>query len=248
MKQIKFLSIVIPSYKQEKIIQKNLFSLIKTLSDIGIQYEIILVIDGKIDKTFEKARKINNKNIRIYQYEYNQGKGHAVKYGMLKAKGDVIGFIDAGMEIDPESINMLLNHMYWYDADIIVGSKLHPASQVEYPITRRILSWGYRSFTRILFGFRIRDTQVGLKLFRKKVVDDVFPHLQVKKFAFDVEVLALAYAFGYKRIYEAPVRLHFKESSISSRNFWRIIAHMLWDTTAVYYRIMNYNHNVKLQK
>lgn len=218
-------------------------------------YEIIVVIDGENDKTFEQASKINDRNVKIFYYKENQGKGYAVQYGMIRAKGDIIGFLDAGMEIHPESIKMLLNHMDWYKADVIVGSKLHPVSLVEYPISRRILSWGYRMFTRILFGFRVRDTQVGLKLFRGRVVKKVFPKLHVKKFAFDVEVLALSYASGYKRIYEAPVRLSFREGSISSKNFWKIIAHMMWDTGVVYFRIKfpsTYSHSVfyknKIQK
>lgn len=247
MKHTRLLSIVVPSYKQERTIQKNLTTIITTLSKIGISYEIIVVVDGRVDKTFKNAMKVKNKNLHIYQYEVNQGKGHAVKYGMLKAKGDIVGFLDAGNEIDPISISMLLNHMDWYDADIIVGSKLHPVSQVEYPFARVILSWGYRTFTRILFGFAIRDTQVGLKLFKKKVIHDVFPRLQVKKFAFDIEILAVSYALGYKRIYEAPVRLNFKESSISSKNFWKIIAYMLWDTSGVYYRLKK-NQYAKIQK
>lgn len=259
MHQIKLLSIVVPCYKQEKTIQKNLLSLTQAISDIGIPYEIILVIDGKVDKTYEKVsgasfshsvRKVKRGSIRVFQYEKNQGKGYAVKFGMLKAKGDIIGFIDAGMEIDPESIIMLLNHMRWYNADIILGSKLHPVSQVEYPHERKVLSWGYRNFTRALFGFKVRDTQVGLKLFRRIVVKDVFPKLHVKKFAFDIEILALSYSLGYTRIFEAPVRLNFKKSSISSTNFWRIIGHMMWDTLGVYYRMKKINriHNKKRKR
>jgi len=64
-----------------------------------------------------------------------------------------------------------------------------------------------------VFGLKIRDSQVGLKLFRKEVVDDVFPRLLVKHFAFDIEVLAVAYSRGYKRIFEAPVKLSFKDPS-----------------------------------
>src|SRR5205085_11878020 len=110
-------------------------------------------------------------------------------------------------------MRMLLNHMEWYNADIIVGSKLHPVSKVNYPIYRTILSWGYRIFTSTLFGFRVRDTQVGLKFFKRKVVMDVLPRLVVKRFALDIEILAVAYSLGYKRIYEAPVKINFNLNS-----------------------------------
>jgi|SRR3989344_2751949 len=238
MEEIRLLSLVIPSYNQEKMIGKNIVSLNTVLSALPFKHEIIVVFDGINKKSLTKLKKLENKNIRIYGYLDNRGKGYAVRYGLLRAKGDIVGFIDAGMDIDPTGVSMLLNHMVWYNADIIIGSKLHPVSQVNYPNIRKVLSWGYRTFTHILFGFKVKDTQVGLKIFRKKVVDDVFPRLIVNDFAFDIEVLAVAYALGYKRIYEAPVKLHFKNvSSITSKRYLEIIAYMIYNTLGVFYRL-----------
>lgn len=233
----KLLSLVVPTYKQERTIIKNITSLEKTLKTVGVNYEITVVVDGEVDKTHQKLKRIASKTIKILSYKENQGKGFAVKHGMLQAKGDVIGFIDGGLDIDPTGIEMLLNHMMWYDADVIVGSKLHPVSKVNYPFYRKILSWGYRTLTHLLFGFKVRDTQVGLKLFKRNVVKDVFPRLLVKQFAFDIEVLAVSYARGFTRIYEAPVKLTLKDSTINTSTFWDVIFHMLWDTIAVYYRV-----------
>ena len=236
--KIEKISLVIPAYKQEKTIREDLKNLERSLTDLNLDYEIVVVIDGNLDKTFDAIKTLRDNRLKIYMYEKNQGKGYAVKFGMQKARGDVIGYIDAGMDISPESISMLLNHMMWYNADIIVGSKLHPVSQVEYPLTRKVLSWGWRSLTHLLFGFKVRDTQVGLKIFKRKVAKDVFPRLLVKKFAFDVEMLAVAYALGYKRIYEAPIKLNFNGvSSITSIGIWRVILFMIIDTLAIYYRL-----------
>jgi len=242
---LKLLSVIIPAYKQEKTIIRNLKQIDKALSSQGYPYEIIVVVDGIVDKTYVKALTYKSKKIKILKYEVNEGKGHAVRYGMLHAKGDIIGFIDAGMDIDPAGFRMLLNHMEWYNADIIVGSKLHPASKVNYPWYRTVLSWGYRWGTRTLFGFKVRDTQVGLKFFKRKVVRDVVPRLLVKRYAFDVEILALSYALGYKRIFEAPVKIYFRNSGISSQNVWKIIGLMLWDTAAVFYRLKILRHYSK---
>lgn len=232
------LSLVVPAYKQERTIAKDINNLNITLSSLHIAYEIIIVVDGMLDQTYQKVKGIKNKHIKVFKYEKNQGKGYAVKFGMLKASGDIVGFIDAGMDIDPQGISMLLNHMRWYNADIVVGSKLHPVSQVNYPVIRKVLSWGYRNFTHLLFGFNVRDTQVGLKLFKRKVVNDVFPRLLVKQFAFDIEILALAYALGYHRIYEAPIKLNFSgASSITSGSVWKIIFFMVLDTLAIFYRV-----------
>ncbi len=234
---IKLLSVVIPAYKQEKTIIKDIKNIAATLDTLGLKYEIIVVVDGMLDNTFKKALALKSSKVKIFGYQKNHGKGHAIRYGMLYAKGDIVGFIDAGMDIHPAGMNMLLNHMVWYNADIIVGSKLHPASKVDYPFYRTVMSWGYRTLTRVLFGFKIRDTQVGLKLFKRRVVRQVIPKLVVKRYAFDIEILAVAYSFGYKRIYEAPVEINFKHNGINSKGLPKVIYLMIWDTLAVFYRL-----------
>lgn len=231
-------SLIIPTYKQEKTIAQDLMRIRDVLKQVRYDYEIIVVVDGMVDNTFKNAKKASSQKIFVTGYKTNFGKGHAVRFGMAKAKGDIVGFIDAGMDLDPNGLSMLLEHFEWYNADIIVGSKLHPVSKVNYPFTRKILSWGYRTLVRILFGLQIKDTQVGMKFFRRKVLEDVLPRLLVKTYAIDIEVLAVAHHLGYKRIYEAPIELDFTGlSSIASKGFWKTIIHMLWDTAAVFYRL-----------
>jgi len=238
MGKVKLLSLIIPAYKQEKTIVRDIQNLNEILSSLPYQYEIIVVEDGYLDGTGEKIQKIKNKHLRVYGYKENCGKGFAIKYGVEKAKGDIIGFIDTGMDIDPSEISLMLDLMEWNKADVVVGSKLHPESKVNYPFWRKILSWGYQTLTHILFGFRVKDTQVGLKIFRKKVAKQVFERIIIKRFAFDIEVLTVAYKLGYHRIYEAPIKLNFSgASSITSNNFWKTIFFMLWDTAAVFYRL-----------
>jgi glycosyltransferase involved in cell wall biosynthesis len=202
-----------------------------------LKHEII-VVDAQPTLTLDLQKKYKN-IIWIKKFFSNtESVPEQRNYGIKKAKGDVIGFMDAGLDIDPTGVSMLLNHMIWYDADIIVGSKMHPVSKVNYPFYRKILSWGYRTFTRLLFGFKLRDTQTGIKFYKLKVVKDVFPRLLVKNFAFDVEIFALAYALGYKRIYEAPIKLKFKgANTITSRTLWTVVFFMLWDTFSVFYRV-----------
>lgn len=208
-----------------------------------------------VDKTFEEAKKLTKKypRITVFGYPTNKGKGYAVRYGMAHSKGQIIAFIDGGMDLNPNGLSMLLEHFEWYDADIIVGSKRHPASKLNYPWQRRILSFGYQQLVRVLFGLKIRDTQVGMKFFKRKVLEDILPRLLVKQFAFDIEILAVANYLGYRRIYEAPIemQLEFGGNSIVTNkkmliNLWK----MLWDTLAVFYRlrILNYYSNSNKRK
>lgn len=240
-KSRKLLSVVIPAYKAEKFIFSNLERIEDTLQKLNYDYEIICVVDGYVDKTKQNAEKYseNHKKVRVFGYKRNRGKGNAVRFGMAKAKGDIIGFIDDGLEINANAMSMLLAHFEWYNADIIIGSKRHPVSKISYPWQRKILSFGYQMISKVLFNLNVRDTQVGIKFFKREVVKKILPRLLVKKFAFDIEMLAVANYLGYKKIYEAPIDLEmdFSDSTIATKGFVKTAGSMLWDTLAVFYRL-----------
>lgn len=233
----KLLSVIVPAYKQERTIVKDLLNIEQALKQIRYDYELICVVDGKVDKTFEKAQKISSPKIKIVGYEQNHGKGFAVRYGMVRAKGELIAFIDSGMDINPKAISMLLEHMLWYDSDIIVGSIRHSASKViGYPFKRKIYSIGYHLLTRYLFGLKITDSQRGIKIFKREVLEKVLPRLVVKQFAFDIEILSVAHRLGFKKIHDGPVEMdarRFKYSSITTTT----VASMFLDTMAIFYRL-----------
>jgi glycosyltransferase involved in cell wall biosynthesis len=236
-----FLSVIVPAYKVESSIVKSLTRIKEVLDQVGYSYEIICVVDGRVDKTFRKAKALSKKfpeRVRVVGYKNNLGKGHAVRFGMARSKGNIVAFIDAGLDLNPNGLSLLLEHFKWYRADIIVGSKRHPASKVYYPWQRRILSWGYQMAVRVLFGLNVKDTQVGMKFFRREVLKKVLPRVLVKAFAFDIEILSVANYLGFKRIYEAPIELEWKwGSSVADKGYLKTAFWTLWDTLAVFYRL-----------
>lgn len=233
-----FLSVVIPAYKQADTIKTDIQNIKNTLDKIRYDYEIILVVDGiKVDNTYSIAKKINNPKIKIYGLKQNHGKGYALRYGMARSKGDYVAFIDAGMEIDPNGLSLLIEHLEWYQADVIVASKQHPASQVKYPFDRKIISFGGYLIARFLLGIKLRDTQAGLKIFRRKVLVKVLPRLLVKRYAIDLEILSVANYLGFKRIYEAPIKLNYNFTSLTHANDIKTIYKSLLDALAVFYRL-----------
>jgi glycosyltransferase involved in cell wall biosynthesis len=240
--KIELLSLIVPVYKKEKTIERELFQLWEVLKKTNYTFEIIAVVDGtNLDDSLAAAQRAaaQKKEIKAIGYTNNKGKGQAVRFGMQKAKGDVVMFIDSGGDINPDGIIMLLEHMKWYNADIIIGSKMHPASKVAYPIKRKILSIGYYYFVKLLFGLKTRDTQTGLKAYKRKVLDKVLDRLVVKRFAFDIEILAVANKLGFKKIYDAPVEIKgdFGQSSIvglfTKNGIWGFVI----DTLGVWYRM-----------
>lgn len=235
---MKLLSVIVPAYKKEKTIREDLEDINKILQEglpVGYTHEVICVVDGFLDKTYQNAKKIKSTKIKVIGYKENKGKGYAVRLGMQHSKGEVISFLDAGREISPKGIMMLMAHMDWYNADIIVGSKRHPVSKVNYPFLRKIMSTGYHLLVKIMFNIPVTDTQSGIKIFRRKVIEKILPKLLVKRYAMDIEMLAVASHFGFKRIYEAPIEVHF-DTRTSTIN-WTTVFKMAWDTLAVFYRL-----------
>ncbi len=241
-KETRFLSLIVPVFKQEKTSVANIRALKTVMDTIGDNYEIIVVVDGLGDPSYEKIKKARMPKVICITYPLHQGKGFALRQGMNKALGDYVLFIDSGMEIDPGGIRMLLEHLLWYEADIIVGSKRHPASIINYPLSRKILSLAYYFLVKALFGIKVHDTQAGIKIFKRKVLEKILPHLVEKKFAGDLEMLVVANHFGFTRIYEAPIRLDYGLASVTSAATIHSILGILVDTFAIFYRlhIVNY--------
>lgn len=231
-------SLIIPAYKQEKTIEENLLKVKNALEKFRYDFELIIVVDGKVDKTFENAKKVKSSKIKVVGYEHNHGKGYAIRYGMARSKGEIVCFIDSGLDLNPGGLSILLEYLELHNADIVIGSKRHVDSVVIYPWNRRVISFFSQLFIRFLFGLNVRDTQVGMKVFKRKVIEDVMPRLLVKKFAFDIEMLAVAYSLGYKKIVEAPIELSYDfRGSFVSKNLFIELFRTFWDTLAIFYRL-----------
>lgn len=237
-----FLSLIVPAYKRGRGILNDLKRIKFELDQLPYPYELICVVDGNLDSTFDHANKFSSglKNFIVLGYTKNQGKGHAVRTGMGQAQGDLIGFIDAGNDINPKNIKNLIAILINNDADIVVGSKVHPKSKVTYPWQRKILSVGYRGLISTFFNLKVKETQVGLKIYRREVIDKILPALNIKRFAFDIEMLSVASNHGFNKIYEAPVevKLEFnRNSTIMRTSMLKEVSKMTLDTLLVFYRM-----------
>jgi len=240
------LSIIVPTYRGGPRIYDNLAKLDHALAAIGETYEIIVVSDGDVDETYDEARRLDAPHVRVYHYMPNMGKGFALRYGVVRSHGRIVTFIDGDGDIDPGQIALYVHIMRESEADIVVASKRHPDSRVIYPPLRRLYSATYQALLRILFNLEVRDTQVGLKLFRREVLAAVLPRIVVKRYAFDLELLVVARHLGFTRVVEAPVTIGQRFSSTINR---QAIIDILQETAAIFYRrsILRYydtRHNI----
>ncbi len=243
------LSVIVPAYNCTTV-DRDLLGIQKYLEELNRSYEIICVVDGlksSKDKTEQLAKSARGHRIKVYFYKENRGKGYAIRFGMARARGGVVAFIDAGNDLNASGIGLALEHMKWYKADIIVGSKRHHASRVAYPFSRKVLSFIVQRATRFFFGLDISDTQTGLKVFRREVLEKVLPRLLVKRWAFDLEILAASHRLGFTRIYESPVELQFNFASNITHS---AVTNFATDYLAIFYRthILHYyddsNHDL----
>ncbi len=234
-------SIVVPAYNEGDTICENLLEIVRTFNDFGCDYEIILIDDGSTDDTLTEALRAAHiwPRIRVKRNLKNYGKGRALKKSIRYVTGNYVVFIDADLDLHPGQVQTFFDIMKLDEADVVIGSKLHPNSKVEYPCSRRIISIIYYFIIKLLFGLPIHDTQTGLKIFKVEVLKKVMPKILEKKFALDLEILANVHRLGFK-IAEAPVVLTQK------RPYGRIGAQAIWqtgiDTLAIFYRmyIMRY--------
>jgi glycosyltransferase involved in cell wall biosynthesis len=230
-------SIIMPAYNEGKSIASNIEEVAKTFREFGCDWELIVIDDGSGDNTFEILQGLVSKYSRhliVKKNPYNLGKGRALKKALHYTTGKYVVFLDADLDLHPVLIQTLFDIMRLDKADVVIGSKLHPNSIVNYPLHRKIVSWIYFRLVKMLFGLPCRDTQTGVKLFKTEVLRDVLPRLLVKQFAFDIEILANAHHLGYK-ITDAPIVINpsTRWGVIPAKAMWTTG----WDTLAIFYRM-----------
>lgn len=231
------LSLVIPTYKKEDIVLDQLERLYGYLSRKNSDFELIFVIDGYVDNTkiiLEKYIKENKlqKKIIVVGYSQNKGKGYAIRYGMKKASGDIIGFTDADMDIQIRTLGYALKEIKKEQNKVVIPSKYHKKSNITLSPKRYLLSKNLLILSKTLTKIpeEVTDIGCGLKLFKADVVKRILPHLHVNGFAIDSEILNEVGRIGYP-IMEIPFFLNKKRSNSTSTNIkemYRMIKDIVW--------------------
>ena len=228
------LTVVVPYYNPGPLLRANIERILELLDEGPGTFEVIAVSDGSTDDSAASIVALSDDRLRHLSLARNVGKGEALRVGLAEGRGRHLGFIDADGDVDPSVLREFQVLVNLYDPDIVLASKRHPLSVVEYPLLRRVYSSGYHALVRVLFRLNVRDTQTGAKLIRRDVVAAVLPRMVEKRFAFDLELLVVARRAGYNRFLETPVRIRHQFSSTVS---WRSVRGMVLDTLAILYRL-----------
>jgi dolichyl-phosphate beta-glucosyltransferase len=204
-----FLSVVIPAYNEEKHILATLEKIARFLSAKSFLYEIIVVDDGSRDRTYETAKGFaqSSDRVRVLQNSVNEGKGSAVRKGVMASGGKYVLFLDADYSTSIEEIDKMLPLLEMDDRyDFVIASRHIEGARIlrDEPFIRVFFGKIYHVLVKLLFLRGVSDYNCGFKLYRREVARDLFSRILIKDYTFDAELLFLAQRLRY-RYKEMPV-------------------------------------------
>ncbi len=226
-------SIIIPAYNERARIGSTLEQVLEHLREQKWSAEIVVVNDGSRDDTamFVGQFAADHPQVRLIENPGNQGKGYAVRNGMLNARGKVLLFTDADLSSPITEATKLFAAME-KGADVAIGSRwLDPSLQFQrQSLKRQIMSRTFNLFTRAVLTFPYHDTQCGFKAFTREAAQKIFPLQRITRWGFDAEIIYLAHHMKLK-VAEVPVTWgHDERSKIHP---WRDGFYMGLDTLKI---------------
>jgi dolichyl-phosphate beta-glucosyltransferase len=206
MKEI--ISVIIAAYNEEGRITDTLRKIHDYETAHGLEFEIIVVDDGSTDRTTLVVNEMipEKPKLKVIRYEKNRGKGYALRTGVMASQGSRVLVSDADLSTPIEEIEVLLKHLDNAGCHVAIGSRALARSQFlkKQPWWRSTMGKIFNRFVRLLIMNDFSDTQCGFKLFYGNVARNLFSAARIDRFAYDVEILALAKKQGYK-IAEVPI-------------------------------------------
>ncbi len=197
------LTIVIPAHNEAGRIGPTLR---RYSSYFGRRAEMVIVLNGCTDGTLDAVKAVaaaSPATIRSINIAEPIGKGGAVARGFAEARAPTVGFVDADGATTPEEYDRLASLVSKYDG--VIGSRWIRGATVynRTSLLRKIVSYGFVLLTRVLFHLPYQDTQCGVKIFKRTIVERIVPKLRNRDMTFDVELLVLARSLGFT-IHEEP--------------------------------------------
>ena len=199
-------SIIVPAYNETERLVPTIGAIASEMSDLGLEWEMIIADDGSTDDTAAIAESLELVNLRVLRAPTNGGKGSAVRRGMAAARGQNILFADADNSTPIEEFAKLLAKINDEGYDVAIGSRaLSGGSEANKSPVRRLLSNGLRWMVQHVFGIQVRDSQCGFKLYTREAADKLILAQTIMGFSFDLEHLYLAQKYNLN-VAEVPVQ------------------------------------------
>ena len=184
--------IIVPSYNEHAVVALCIKRIFDSFKNTNFDYTVIVVLDGPDDEALVALTELNSKHLKVVQLETNRGKGAALRSGIQISKARFVAFIDADLDIHPDAIRAGLDVLLTNNMVVgAYGSKVHPESDVTYPVSRRLMSFVFRLFLRLVLQLNVTDSQTGLKVFRSAELKEVLDKTSEDGYLFDLEIMML---------------------------------------------------------
>lgn len=193
------ISAVIPAYNEESTLSEAVMTTAAALEKFSPSgWEIVIIDDGSKDRTFQIGQQLAIDNrIHLFRHIENRGKGAAVRTGVLQTLGEVVLIMDADLSTHPGMLESFIPALDG-GVDLITGDRRHPEASIKRPQTvlRQCMGAVYAAMARLVTGSSLRDFNCGFKLMRGDVARSLLSHCRSDRWAWDVELIALAARSG----------------------------------------------------
>jgi hypothetical protein len=219
------LSVVIPVYNEVGTIE----SIVRRVRACGIPCELIIVDDGSTDGTRKLLQDWRGAtDLRIVFHEKNQGKGAALRTGLLHAQGDVVVFQDADSEYDPRDFRWLLQPIVEDRADVVYGSRFTNPDSAFLPLWHLAANRLVTTLFCLRHGRRLSDAETCYKMFRREVIRAIAPTLRECRFGIELEITAKLLRRKDVRFFERPISYQRRSYAQGKKIGWRDGLWALW--------------------
>ena len=209
--------------------QKRLSKLFSVFEALRIPSEIIIVDDGSTDGTRELLETLRDDNgLRIVFHEKNQGKGAALKTGIMHATGDVVVVQDADLEYDPRDLHYLLQPIIENVADVVYGSRFSGPDRHVAPLWHLAANQLITRLFNLRHGRKFTDVETCYKLFRRPLIQAIAPELREKRFGIELELTAKVLRMPDVLIFERPISYMRRTFAQGKKIGWRDGIAALW--------------------
>jgi len=235
-------SIVIPAYNEAKRIESTIRRVFQEIRDLN--FEVVVSEDGSTDETpliLERLKKEYGDRMVTLHSRRRLGKGKGFLRGITHSRGKYVILLDADYPTNAETLINIVKHLR-KGYDVVVGSRAHELSVLDPPAPplREAMGRVFNSIVRFLFGIKIRDTQCGVKGFKREVFSVIGP-IQFTNFVFDVEIIIKAQACNLK-VKEIPI---YWSSKVGSKvRVMRDAAYMLNGLINIWLRLPSYREYI----
>ncbi len=243
---MKILSVVIPVYNEEETISET-YEHVKKADSLGYEKEIIIIDDGSSDKTASVIKELaenhkdKNSTLKIILSSKNEGKGAAMKKGLLRTNGEIVIVQDADLEYDPAEFPIMMEPFIKNRADVVYGSRF-----ISNRPHRVLYFWHYQVnlfltfFSNLLTNLNLTDMETGYKAFGGDLIREIAPHLESRRFGFEPEITARIAKIKPIKIYEVGISYTGRTYAEGKKIGWRDGVKALWEI--IKYNLLTGSH------